>query len=75
MPFQLSEKLYLQTDFVGYTLVSNMLIYLPSHSFLYEFGYVAEVGYWSIILESISEGITGLLMYTEDLFQLIPIFK
>ena len=28
--------------------------YLPSHSFLYEFGDVAEVGYWLITLETIS---------------------
>ena len=34
--------------------MSNVLIYLPSHSFLYEFGDVAEVGYWSIILENVS---------------------
>ena len=34
--------------------MSNVLIYLPSHSFLYKFGDVAEVGYWSIILESVS---------------------
>ena len=34
--------------------MSNVLIYLPSHSFLYEFGDVAEVGYWSIILKSVS---------------------
>ena len=31
---------------VGYT------IYLLSHSFLNKFGDIAEVGYWSIILES-----------------------
>ena len=34
--------------------MSNVLFYLPSHSFLYEFGDVAEVGYWLIILESVS---------------------
>ena len=34
--------------------MSNVLTYLPSHSFLHEFGDVAEVGDWSIILESIS---------------------
>ena len=34
--------------------MSNVLIYLPSHSFLFKFGDVAEVGYWSIILESVS---------------------
>ena len=45
MLFQLSEKLYMQTD---------VLIYLPSHNFLYKFGDVVEVGYWSIILESVS---------------------
>ena len=54
MPFQQSEKVFLQTDYVGYTLVSNVLIYLLSHSFLYKFGDVAEVGYWSIILKSVS---------------------
>ena len=52
MPFQLSEKLYMLV-FAGCTLVRNMLIYLVSHSFLYEFGDVAEVGHWSIILENI----------------------
>ena len=34
--------------------MANVLIYLPSHSFLYEFGDVVEVGYWSIILENVS---------------------
>ena len=34
--------------------MSNLLIYLPRHSFLYEFRDVAEVGYWSIILENVS---------------------
>ena len=29
-------------------------IYLLSHSFLYKFGDVAEVRYWSIILENVS---------------------
>ena len=33
--------------------MSNGLIYLLSHSFLYNLGDVAEVGYWSIILESV----------------------
>ena len=34
--------------------MSNVLIHLSSHSFLYKFGDLAEVGYWSIILESVS---------------------
>ena len=34
--------------------MSNVLIYLPSHSFLSKFGDVSEVGYWSIILASVS---------------------
>ena len=34
--------------------MSNVLIYLLSHSFLYKFGDVAEVGHWSIILDSVS---------------------
>ena len=32
--------------------MSKVLIYLSSHSFLYKFGDVAEVGYWLIILET-----------------------
>ena len=55
MLFQLSEKLCIgRLIYVQYTLLSNVLIYLLSHSFLYQFGDVAEVGYWSIILESVS---------------------
>ena len=34
--------------------MSNVLIYLLSHSFLDKFGDIAEVQYWSIILESVS---------------------
>ena len=32
--------------------MSNVLIYLPSHSFLFDFGDVAEVGHWSIVFMS-----------------------
>ena len=34
--------------------MSNVLIPLLSPSFLYKFGDVTEVGYWSIILEGVS---------------------
>ena len=34
--------------------MSNVLIYLSSHSFLYKFRDLADVGHWSIILESAS---------------------
>ena len=34
--------------------MNNVLIYLSSHSFLYEFGDAAEIGYWSIILKNVS---------------------
>ena len=34
--------------------MSNVLIYLPNHSPLYEFTDVAEVGNWLIILKSVS---------------------